>query len=104
MSKGTVLLLKERNSLDDNPFQNSDGYENIFSSLSYKCIFLPVLSHNLLNIEELTKILENGPEKKYWGVIVTSQRAIESLKLAWNNAFKTDCESFTTGGKWKFFF
>ncbi|CAG8517710.1 2611_t:CDS:2 [Diversispora eburnea] len=95
MSKGTVLLLKERKSSDDNSFQISDEYETKFSSFTYKCIFLPVLSHDLLNIEELTKILKDGPEKKYWGFVVTSQRAIEGLKLAWNKAFKANCESFT---------
>ncbi|RHZ88461.1 hypothetical protein Glove_22g96 [Diversispora epigaea] len=97
MSKGTVLLLKERKSFDDNSIKISDEYETTFSSFTYKCIFLPVLSHDLLNIEELTKILKDGPEKKYWGVVVTSQRAIEGLKLAWNKAFQANFESSTIG-------
>ncbi|CAG8500096.1 7889_t:CDS:2 [Acaulospora morrowiae] len=91
MGKGIVLLLRERQtSLDnteDNEFQSTDIYETKFSSLSYSCAFLPVLSHSLLNIEELTEILRRGPENRYCGVIITSQRAVEGLMLAWKKAF-----------------
>ncbi|CAG8758025.1 12889_t:CDS:2, partial [Acaulospora colombiana] len=91
MSKGTVLLLKERQksqeNIDNNASQPSDAYETKLSSLSYSCVFLPVLSHCLLNIEELAEILKKGPENIYCGVIVTSQIAVEGLRLAWMKAF-----------------
>ncbi|CAG8756239.1 7210_t:CDS:2, partial [Racocetra fulgida] len=105
----TVLLLKEKASpepiklhqsttydINDGTKQISDEYEIKLATLSYTSIFLPVLSHVFVNIEELSKILKNGPEKKYWGIIATSQKAVKGLKLAWNNSFNdvTEVDSF----------
>ncbi|CAG8796624.1 26964_t:CDS:2, partial [Dentiscutata erythropus] len=99
MTKGTVLLLKDKASLEQDKTDQSttydisdskqipDEYETKLASLSYTSIFLPVLSPVFVNIEELSKILKNGPEKKYWGIVVTSQKAVKGLKLAWNDAF-----------------
>ncbi|KAF0553298.1 Uroporphyrinogen-III synthase [Gigaspora margarita] len=104
MSKGTVLLLKDKASIEQDKTEQSttydisdstqipDEYETKLASLSYTSIFLPVLSYVFVNIEELTKILKNGPEKKYWGIVVTSQKAVKGLKLAWNNAFNNVTE------------
>ncbi|CAG8617623.1 22889_t:CDS:2, partial [Racocetra persica] len=88
----TVLLLKEKASpepiklnqsttydINDGTQQVSDEYEIKLATLSYT--------------KELSKILENGPEKKYWGIIATSQKAVKGLKLAWNNSFNDVTEA-----------
>ncbi|CAG8692418.1 12623_t:CDS:2 [Cetraspora pellucida] len=110
MSKGTVLLLKDKASfepikihqsttydINDSTQQFSDEYEIKLATLSYTSIFLPVLSHVFVNVEELSKILTHGPEKKYWGFIATSQKAVKGLKLAWNNSFNDVTEAGSFG-------
>jgi hypothetical protein len=84
----TILLLKEKLIQTDS---NVDIYEQKFRELgNYKILYLPLLEHSLVNINELINIL-NEANNKYRGVIVTSQRAVEGLKMAWEQAF------FSTG-------
>jgi hypothetical protein len=81
----TILLLKEKTLQPDS---NLDVYERKFSELgNYKILYLPLLEHSLVNINELINILRNETDDKYGGVIVTSQRAVEGLKVAWEQAF-----------------
>src|ERR1044072_6409502 len=80
-----ILLLKEKTLQPDS---NVDVYEQKFSELgNYKILYLPLLEHSLVNINELISILRNGTDNKYGGVIVTSQRAVEGLRVAWEQAF-----------------
>src|SRR6266542_6332871 len=81
----TILLLKEKSTQTDS---NIDIYEQKFRELgNYEILYLPVLEHSLVNINELINILKNGTDNKYRGVIITSQRAVEGLKVAWEQAF-----------------
>lgn len=81
----TILLLKEKQIQADS---NVDIYEQKFRELgNYEILYLPLLEHSLVNISELTNILKNEADNKYRGVITTSQRAVEGLKIAWEQAF-----------------
>ncbi len=83
----TILLLKEKTVQSDS---NIDIYEQRFNELGdYTVLYLPVLEHSLVNVNELTNILKNGMDNKYRGVIATSQRAIEGLKVAWEQVFSS---------------
>ncbi|RIA98638.1 tetrapyrrole biosynthesis, uroporphyrinogen III synthase [Glomus cerebriforme] len=95
----TILLLKEKTIQIDS---NVDVYEQKFGELgNYKVLYLPPLDHSLVNINELISILKNGPENNYRGVITTSQRAVEGLKVAWEQAFSSSGESKDVLEKWK---
>ncbi|KAG9303468.1 hypothetical protein G9A89_013795 [Geosiphon pyriformis] len=91
-----VLLLKEKprqkfkvnekkqNKATDIEYDEENSYEKAFVTRNYQPFFLPVLSSTFVNIEELTRLLKNEPQKsKIWGIVVTSQRAVEALSEAW---------------------
>ncbi|KAL4910759.1 hypothetical protein BDW74DRAFT_172227 [Aspergillus multicolor] len=74
-----ILLLKTKSS-------PHDGYEEFFSSQESKPTFIPVLSHNFhtQNLSGIKGLLENGslrpgPDRRYGGLIFTSQRAVEAF-------------------------
>jgi len=66
-----VLLLRD----------NKDSYQSIFEAAGYTTHFLPVLEHNLLNLDTLKQTVI---KTRHSGLIVTSQRAVE----AWHTALK----------------
>ncbi|EXX51966.1 uncharacterized protein OCT59_029628 [Rhizophagus irregularis] len=95
----TILLLKEKQIQADS---NVDIYEQKFRELgNYKILYLPLLEHSLVNINELTNILKNEADNKYRGVITTSQRAVEGLKIAWEQSFFSSDEKKDVLDKWK---
>ncbi|BDD55634.1 hypothetical protein MPDQ_000900 [Monascus purpureus] len=74
-----ILLLKTKST-------PHDGYEEFFSARGYHPIFVPVLEHrfNTPSLDEVKKLfvsgsLNPGPERKYGGLIFTSQRAVEGF-------------------------
>ncbi|KAL4791189.1 tetrapyrrole biosynthesis, uroporphyrinogen III synthase [Aspergillus venezuelensis] len=80
-----ILLLKTKSS-------PHDGYDEFFSAQSYSTAptFVPVLSHNfhkenlgdikaLFESEALLSQQEEGRERRYGGMIFTSQRAVEAF-------------------------
>lgn len=74
-----ILLLKTKST-------PHDGYEEFFSARGYHPIFVPVLEHrfNAPSLDEVKKLfisgsLNPGPERKYGGLIFTSQRAVEGF-------------------------
>ncbi|KAL4990347.1 tetrapyrrole biosynthesis, uroporphyrinogen III synthase [Aspergillus falconensis] len=74
-----ILLLKTKSS-------PHDGYEEFFSSAQTKSTFIPVLSHNFhtKNLSSIKNLIENGslvpgPDRRYGGLIFTSQRAVEAF-------------------------
>lgn len=73
MVKKTIILLK-------NATVPSDPYQEIFVSNNYETYFVPLLSHSSVNQELIIEFL-TSPEFlfEYKGIIITSQRCIESL-------------------------
>ncbi|KAI9932726.1 hypothetical protein ASPWEDRAFT_22493 [Aspergillus wentii DTO 134E9] len=74
-----ILLLKTKSS-------PHDGYEEFFSARGYNPTFIPVLEHhfneaNLQTVKQLFQSgdLNEGPGRKYGGLIFTSQRAVEGF-------------------------
>ncbi|KAI9036108.1 uroporphyrinogen-III synthase HEM4 [Aspergillus affinis] len=74
-----ILLLKTKST-------PADGYDEFFSTHSYNPAFIPVLEHhfhepNLQSVRQLFEsgALNPGPERKYGGLIFTSQRAVEGF-------------------------
>ncbi|KAL6239119.1 hypothetical protein BDW75DRAFT_227469 [Aspergillus navahoensis] len=74
-----ILLLKTKSS-------PHDGYDEFFSSAQTKPNFIPVLSHNFhnKNLSSIKNLIENGslapgPDRRYGGLIFTSQRAVEAF-------------------------
>ncbi|GIC87714.1 uroporphyrinogen-III synthase HEM4 [Aspergillus udagawae] len=74
-----ILLLKTKST-------PHDGYEEFFSAHGYNPAFVPVLEHhfnqtNLRTVKDLftSGSLNAGPERKYGGLIFTSQRAVEGF-------------------------
>ncbi|KAF7728256.1 hypothetical protein EC973_006430 [Apophysomyces ossiformis] len=61
-----------------------DEYENELLKHGYHPEFIPVLDHHCASVPELRTILESGPSggQGIIGVIVTSQRAVETLAKA----------------------
>jgi hypothetical protein len=92
-----ILLLKEKT--QNNAAATSTNSEQVYEDpyekqlLSINCIptFIPTLKHGLLNILRLSDLFKEGSKSKYWGMIVTSQRAVETLKIAWNEAVSGNC-------------
>lgn len=81
-SKPPIFLLKTKST-------PHDGYEEYFSSRGYDPTFVPVLEHrfhdeNLKTVKELfvSGQLDEGSERKYGGLIFTSQRAVEGFVRA----------------------
>ncbi|KAJ5779760.1 Tetrapyrrole biosynthesis uroporphyrinogen III synthase [Penicillium paradoxum] len=84
MSPTPILLLKTKSS-------PNDGYEDFFSANNYTPTFIPVLEHrfhkdNLTQVRDLFatgafgETTNNGKDnKKYGGLIFTSQRAVEGF-------------------------
>ncbi|KAL4862039.1 tetrapyrrole biosynthesis, uroporphyrinogen III synthase [Aspergillus spectabilis] len=73
-----ILLLKTKSS-------PHDGYDVFFSAATTPT-FIPVLSHNFheQNLSAIKSLFENGsllpsPERRYGGLIFTSQRAVEAF-------------------------
>ncbi|KAL4977452.1 tetrapyrrole biosynthesis, uroporphyrinogen III synthase [Aspergillus desertorum] len=73
-----ILFLKTKSS-------PHDGYDEFFSPLT-KPTFIPVLSHNfhIQNLSSIKNLIENGslapgPDRRYGGLIFTSQRAVEAF-------------------------
>ncbi|KAL3450931.1 tetrapyrrole biosynthesis, uroporphyrinogen III synthase [Aspergillus insuetus] len=74
-----ILLLKTKSS-------PHDGYDEFFSAQNYTPTFVPVLSHNFHdeNLAQIKTLFESGrlntgPERRYGGLIFTSQRAVEAF-------------------------
>ncbi|KAI0944313.1 hypothetical protein AcW1_002056 [Taiwanofungus camphoratus] len=68
-----VLLLRT-------PARN-DQYESAFQSRGYTAISVPVLETVFRHLDELKKVMQNGPEARgYDGVVVTSGRSCEAWK------------------------
>ncbi|RUS21923.1 tetrapyrrole biosynthesis, uroporphyrinogen III synthase [Endogone sp. FLAS-F59071] len=85
----TVLLLRDKTttpSPDENgtdPLAPTDPYERAFAAHGHRTVFLPVLEHVLTHTDALASTLRAGPDERYWGIVVTSQRAVEALQVAW---------------------
>jgi uroporphyrinogen-III synthase len=57
-----------------------DPYDTAFREKTHLTpVFVPVLVHQQVNQDELGRILENDPHSKYSALIITSQRAVETL-------------------------
>lgn len=106
-----ILLLKTKSS-------PHDGYEEYFSTCDYTPSFIPVLEHrfhteNLATVRQLfasgafnTDITitpnhdsneSNGNDKKYGGMIFTSQRAVEAFaRMIEENGRMSHCISYPT--------
>lgn len=77
--KTPILLLKTKST-------PSDAYDEYFTK-NYNPLFIPVLSHqfhtrNLAHIRDLFNagaLRHDNPERKYGGLIFTSQRAVEGF-------------------------
>ncbi|KAI0920264.1 hypothetical protein AcV5_010053 [Taiwanofungus camphoratus] len=68
-----VLLLRT-------PARN-DQYESAFQSRGYTAISVPVLETMFRHLDELKKVMQNGPEARgYDGVVITSGRSCEAWK------------------------
>ncbi|OJJ49160.1 hypothetical protein ASPZODRAFT_129566 [Penicilliopsis zonata CBS 506.65] len=74
-----IFLLKTRST-------PHDGYDEFFSTHGYHPAFIPVLEHkfNETNLERVRELftsgsLIEGPNRKYGGLIFTSQRAVEGF-------------------------
>lgn len=89
-----VLLLRDKTTTprpDENdpdvsgidPSVPTDPYERAFAAHGYRTVFLSVLDHVLTNTDALASTLRAGPDERYWGIVVTSQRAAEALQVAW---------------------
>ncbi|ORX92231.1 tetrapyrrole biosynthesis, uroporphyrinogen III synthase [Basidiobolus meristosporus CBS 931.73] len=76
----SILLLREKAPLD--------LYEKSLLSHDYHPLFLPVITHTPVNLDSLTKLLEQTPQDRFWGILATSQRAVETLRLAFNECFE----------------
>jgi uroporphyrinogen-III synthase len=75
----TVLLLKEphcKKGDDDDP------YSKALAETGQKAIFLAPLEHVFVDPDRLAKIISQGPEGVFSGVVFTSQRAVD----AWSSA------------------
>ncbi|ODM22917.1 hypothetical protein SI65_00506 [Aspergillus cristatus] len=78
--KTPTLLLKTKST-------PSDAYDEYFTNKNYNPLFIPVLSHqfhaaNLAHIRDLFNtgaLKHDNPERKYGGLIFTSQRAVEGF-------------------------
>ncbi|KAJ3294581.1 hypothetical protein HK104_003476 [Borealophlyctis nickersoniae] len=57
-----------------------DRYEAVFTAAGFRCLFVPVLEHAPRNGDKLMDIIQH-PEH-YSGLIATSRRALETLKIA----------------------
>ncbi|KAK9747048.1 uroporphyrinogen-III synthase, partial [Basidiobolus ranarum] len=70
----------------------NDLYEKYLVQNSRQALFLPIITHTPVNISSLTKILEQDPVQHYWGILATSQRAVESLKIGLDQCFGKEDE------------
>ncbi|KAL5355177.1 tetrapyrrole biosynthesis, uroporphyrinogen III synthase [Aspergillus floccosus] len=77
-----ILLLKTKSS-------PQDSYEAYFSAHDYSPVFIPVLEHHFheQNLQWVRELFDSGalqpsPERKYGGLIFTSQRAVEGFASA----------------------
>lgn len=107
-ARGRVLVLKDRSVNLENGGQR-DPYEIAFENAGYTAHFLPVLSHKLVNLDKIARVITAEEEiqesfvvsqssqeistarssdidssQKFAGVVFTSQRAVE----AWAEAGK----------------
>jgi uroporphyrinogen-III synthase len=77
MTKKRVILFKKQDS--------QDKYNQLLIKHDYIPEFIPVLDHNLENIEILKTILLNGPNlENIQAMILTSQRSVEALSQAYH--------------------
>ncbi|KAB8079431.1 tetrapyrrole biosynthesis, uroporphyrinogen III synthase [Aspergillus leporis] len=74
-----IVLLKTKSS-------PTDSYEEYFSAHGYTPTFIPVLEHNFHtpNLQSVQSLFQSqalcpGPDRKYGGLIFTSQRAVEGF-------------------------
>jgi len=87
-----VLVLKER-SITGADGNQQDNYESALLNAGYAPVFLPVLSHSLVNINKITNtIAGDTPDEaqSYSGVVFTSQRAAEAWSQAGKAALKAN--------------
>lgn len=92
----TVLLLKEKSA------SSNDSYEESFAEHNFDCIFVPVLEHCFVNLNQLkSSMIEHSRE--YSALVVTSKRAVDALGAIWESidqSIRTDWSSkptFTVG-------
>lgn len=76
--KPSILLLKEKTKNSDDP------YETQLAQNGFSCIYIPVLEHCLINLDELRTILSEKSQN-YSGIIVTSKRAVDALSQVWSS-------------------
>lgn len=69
----TIVLLKNRS--DDSDYKRPDPYEQECS----ECVFVPIMTYKNINLVESTQDLSDIVN--YDGIIVTSQRAVDAIKL-----------------------
>ena len=70
----TVHLLKSRS--DDSDYGRLDPYEEVIDNVN----FIPVMNFETVNLDDLVELLKTPTP--YQGIIVTSQRAVDVLKVA----------------------
>lgn len=74
--KPTILLLKEKSKGDQDP------YEAQLTQHGFNCVFVPVLEHCIINLDELRTIMTER-SSSYTGLVVTSKRAVDALGQVW---------------------
>ena len=68
-----AILLKTKSTPED-------PYDSAFRHKTHLVpVFVPVLIHQRVNEDQLSRILDNEPRKQYDALIITSQRAVEAL-------------------------
>lgn len=89
--KTPILLLKTKSS-------PNDGYEEYFEATSqFIPSFIPVLEHkyNTETLQAIRRLFESGdftgPQRKYGGLIFTSQRAVEGFASVVQEIQSTVC-------------
>jgi uroporphyrinogen-III synthase len=65
--------------MKDEEHESNDGYRKLFEEHNYLCTFLPVLTSESCQIDELNTILMTMDASKSNGIILTSKRASEIL-------------------------
>ena len=68
-----IILLKTKSSPAD-PYETT-----ITSKTSLQPVFIPILQHTKVNHDKLLDLCQKTPHKQFDGIIITSQRTVETL-------------------------
>ncbi|KAJ1649105.1 hypothetical protein IWQ61_009702 [Dispira simplex] len=59
-----------------------DPYTKEFGNYHWSASSLPALTHRWLNLAPLRTILKSDPSQAYWGIVITSAKAVQALEQA----------------------